>query len=158
MARMILNRASNYERLMALVRERAGHRCAQRYTVVALVVWEAVESIWCKSLYDLVVCKVTSFGLRTTRKCALNRARTCACQGSDAETCGACYSFGCAFSVFTNGCKYAKSREGQIRKFKLTQQSEVGLLRLHLPSLICPNISQIILGETCLLASCCCLL
>lgn len=124
---MILNRIDNSEQLMALVVERVPHKCCKRFIIIAIVVWDAIDSYWCRLLYDLVVYKVTSFGLRTTRKCALNRTRTCACQGRNGNTCGACYSFGCAYSMFTNGCKYGKSKPSQIRKFKLTQASEVGI-------------------------------
>ena len=55
----------------------------------------------------------------------MNVSKTCAGQGNDVTKEGASYSFGCAWNVYHDGCKFARNPTGDARKFKLSNQAEV---------------------------------
>jgi hypothetical protein len=57
-------------------------RCRAAYVVISIVVWDAVPLPEADSMYKLLVHKLNKFGLPTTRRCATNENRTCACQGN----------------------------------------------------------------------------
>ncbi|OXA37668.1 DNA N6-methyl adenine demethylase-like [Folsomia candida] len=122
LAKWILRRGSFEEQLLFLVKQRKGHKCSTAWIVVCCVIWEGVPPHFSDNLYDTLVYKLNRFGIPTTRRSDTNEQRSCACQGVDPDTCGAAYSFGCAWSMFFNGCKYARSRN--VRKFRLTEEHE----------------------------------
>lgn len=58
-------------------------RCKAAFIVVCIVAWDGMPKMEADNAYRLLIHKLNKFGLPTTRRCATNENRTCACQGNE---------------------------------------------------------------------------
>ncbi|XP_041362822.1 serine-rich adhesin for platelets-like [Gigantopelta aegis] len=133
MAKWIIRRSSYEEKYLCVVKQRRGHFCENAMLIIVLVAWEGVPLDEADGLYSYISTTVTKEGNETERRCGTNERRTCACQGIDMIRRGASFSFGCSWSMYFNGCKFARSRN--VRKFKLQDTSKEEALENYMQEL-----------------------
>ena len=118
-AKYIVRRGSNEEKFMAVAKFRIGHTCDNQWMVVSLVAWEGVDRATADKTYEMMAEKVARQGKADQRQCEANTEKTCGCQGIRNKNGGASFSYGCAWSMYYDGCKYANGGLNNINKFKM---------------------------------------
>ncbi|EDO42832.1 predicted protein, partial [Nematostella vectensis] len=121
-ARWVIRRSGNDEKVLVLVRKRPGHHCSMALVVTSVVIWEGISEERGHSLYKELSGLIPENAAPTIRRCGLNDSKSCACQGVGEDTCGASFSFGCSWNMYFNGCKFARSKSP--RKYKLLDSSK----------------------------------
>ena len=125
-AKWILRRTDEEEKVMVVAKQRFGHRCEFTWTTVLIVQWDGVPRVVADRAYKEIAEKTAAYGTETERQCGANRKKTCACQGLNMDFSGASYTFGCSWTMYHNICKFCRSFD--VHKFKLKEDSaEEGL-------------------------------